>query len=539
MKTWFVVLLAGCLAVTLVYGCAAKKEVAKDPFFEKWNVMADTSHGTSPVARDKTIDLPPELREEILAEEEKAKEAAVEPERPLPRNRVTLKMRDADIGVILRALARAADQNMVIKSAVKGNISVDFEKVRWDEAFLSLMRSNMLTYVWEGDIIRIVTVADLENELRLKEIQQKKMEQQKIQERLSPLVTMVVPIDFADTKQLAENIGGFLTKNEKGEPYGSVKVSEHTNAIILQATKDDLRKILPLIQKIDKPTPQIRIEANIVETNKDMARALGVQWGGMYGNTVSSGSKTSQYFITPGGSGGTAGVNPKTGDYTPFIPPSGISGQGYGVNFPVGTEAISNAGGAASLGLLFGTIGGSILEIQLSALEAEGKLNILSSPSITTLDNQTAFTENGERVPYVSIDEDGDREVKFEDAVLRLEITPHVIEGEQLKMKIIVKKDEVDLTRTVDGNPFIIKKQTDTTLIVKNGDTIVISGLSKQRTSDNESGVPWLKDIPFLGWAFKGQEKGRNMEEVLIFLTPRILPAHTVAAAEPVDVTVK
>jgi type IV pilus assembly protein PilQ len=178
---------------------------------------------------------------------------------------------------------------------------------------------------------------------------------------------------------------------------------------------------------------------------------------------------------------------------------------------------------------MFGLIGGNILDIQLSALQKDGKLNILSSPSITTMDNQKAFTENGEKVPFVTTDKDGNREVKFEDAVLRLEITPHVIDESYLSMKILVKKDEVDTSRTVDGNPFIIKKQTETQLIVQDGETIVISGLTKQRGMDSESGVPWLKDVPVLGWIFKGQGKSESMEDVLIFITPKILPPAVVA----------
>ena len=167
-------------------------------------------------------------------------------------------------------------------------------------------------------------------------------------------------------------------------------------------------------------------------------------------------------------------------------------------------------GGAASLGLMFGSIGGNLLDLQLSALQNDGKLNILSSPSITTLDNQKAFTENGERVPYSTLDTTVNppiRTVKFEDAVLRLEITPHVIDGQNLLMKILVKKDEVDTSSNVDGNPFIIKKQTETTLIVQDGETIVISGLTKQRERASVSGVPGLKDIPVLGWLFKGEGK--------------------------------
>jgi type IV pilus assembly protein PilQ len=172
------------------------------------------------------------------------------------------------------------------------------------------------------------------------------------------------------------------------------------------------------------------------------------------------------------------------------------------------------------------------LEMQLSALQQDNKLNILSSPSITTLDNQKAYTSNGEKVPYVTQENSGGtitNTVKFEEAVLKLEITPHVIDGKHLKMKILVQKDEVDPSRSVQGNPYIIKKQTETNLIVEDGETIVISGLSKQTTSGSDNGVPGLKDIPGLGWLFKSDAKKEAMQEVLIFITPRILPPRILA----------
>ena len=310
-------------------------------------------------------------------------------------------------------------------------------------------------------------------------------------------------------------------------------MDEHSNSLIISAIKEDILKMMPIIEKLDKPTPQIQIRANIVETSKDTARNLGIQWGGMYSTGVGSNERL---FITPGGSGGSATPpgSAAAGTYTPNYGTSGISGQGYGVNFPVASAAMAAAGGAGSLGMMLGRIGGNILDIQLNALQKDGKLNILSSPSITTMDNQLAFTENGERVPYSTIDTSvtpPTRTVKFEDVVLRLEITPHVIDGRNLSMKILVKKDEVDMSRAVEGNPFIIKKQTSTTLIVQDGETIVISGLTKQRGTDAVSGVPWLKEIPFLGWLFKGEGKSESMEEVLIFITPKILPA-TLAAVE-------
>jgi type IV pilus assembly protein PilQ len=291
---------------------------------------------------------------------------------------------------------------------------------------------------------------------------------------------------------------------------------------------------MPIIEKIDKPTPQIQIRANIVETTKDTARNLGIQWGGMYARTVGS----DNLYINPGGTGGSAAPpgSALAGTYTPTYGSSGMSGQGYGVNFPISSAAMTAAGGAASLGLMFGSIGGNILDLQLSALQQDGKINILSSPSITTLDNQMAFTENGARVPFSTLETTGGtttKTVKFEDVVLRLEITPHVIDGRNLSMKILVKKDEVDEVEThkVDGNPRIIKKQTSTSLIVQDGETIVISGLTKQKGSNSVNGVPGLKDIPVLGWLFKGEGKSESMEEVLIFITPRILPA-TIAAVK-------
>ena len=143
------------------------------------------------------------------------------------------------------------------------------------------------------------------------------------------------------------------------------------------------------------------------------------------------------------------------------------------------------------------------------------------------MDNQKAFTENGDRVPFVTNQVSGGtvtQTTQFEDVVLRLEITPHVIDGKNLKMTILVKKDEVDLSRKSSlGDPYILKKQTQTTLIVKDGETIVISGLTKQKKTENENGWPWLKDIPVLGWLFKAEGKSDSMEEVLIFITPHIL----------------
>jgi type IV pilus assembly protein PilQ len=380
----------------------------------------------------------------------------------------------------------------------------------------------------DGDIIRVVTMDDLDQGLKLAAFQDKRKAQALEGSKVSPLVTMVVSIDYADAESLKDNLQEFLTKDKDGKvTRGSVKVDKNSNSIIVQAIRDDLTRMIPLVEKLDKPTPQINIKANIVETTKDTARNLGIQWGGAYNRAIDG----RNLYITPGGSGGSTTSTPMAGSYTPTSGTAGLSGQGFATSFPAAAIAATNP---ASLGLMFGTIGGNILEMQLNALQQDNKLNILSSPSITTLDNQKAYTSNGERVPYVTQETSGGtttNTVKFEEAVLKLEITPHVIDGKSLKMKILVQKDEVDTSRNVQGNPFIIKKQTETNLIVEDGETIVISGLSKQTTSGAESGVPWLKDIPGFGWLFKGDAKKEAMQEVLIFITPRILPPRVVALA--------
>jgi len=486
-------------------GCAGKKTIKKDPFFEKWKAMAEKSKGYSPAPSTRTIDLPERINK-IEALDEKAK---VKHERLLPTQKVTLRMYKSNIISVFRALARLANQNILISPNVKGEISINIQNTSWDQVFRGILRTHGLTYTWEESIIRVMTTEDMEQDLKIDAIQEKRKAHKITIKRVEPLLTRIVNINFADTKELKKNLNEFLTKDKEGKPRGSVMVDEHTNSLIIQAIKDDIVKMISLIEKLDRPTLQILIEANIVETTRDTARELGIQWGGLYHGK--------NYWITPGANAGGVMGSSLT---NPINPTTGMA-----ANFP----ADLSTGAGFTIGVVSEKVGDYLLNIQLSALQKEGKLNILSSPSITTLDNQMAFTENGEKVPYVATDKEGNREVRFEDAVLRLEITPHVIDGKNMKMKIMVKKDEVDISRTVEGNPFIIKKHTETNLIMRDSETIVISGLTKTIKSESESGVPELKDIPIFGWLFKSKGDSDKMEEVLIFITPHILRKQVVS----------
>ena len=504
-----VLLFTGMLAA----GCSGPKKAEKDAFFDKWHTMSQTATGHSPVFKPKSVELPPEVSKSQLPPGVEAKK--------LPKMMVSLKMRQADVKAVVRSLARIADQNILIKNEIKGEITVDFRGISWDQAFNSILRAQGLTYVWEGDILRVISAEDMDRDMKIEALTEKRRANEMASKLIDQLHIVIVNVDYADVKSMQTNLQEFLTKDKDGKPRGSVKVDEHSNSLIIHAIRDDLTRMIPIIEKIDKPTPQILIKAHIVETSKETARQLGILWGGSY----KAGVGDHNLYLTPGG--GSAGDG--TGKAT--FPATGFTGTGMGVYLPSFSGATAGSPYGA-LGLSFGTLAGNIVEVQLNALQTEGVLNILSSPSITTLDNQKAYTENGEKVPVVSTDNEGNRTVRYEDAVLRLEIKPHVIDGTNLKMGIIVKKDEVDTTRTVDNNPFIIKKQTETSLIVRDGETIVISGLTKQNTQKITTGIPALKDVPLLGWLFKGEDKSETMQEVLVFITPKILPPYVTAAAE-------
>ncbi|EGY26625.1 bacterial type II and III secretion system family protein [Desulfovibrio sp. A2] len=513
----FVVLLAAAFIVGAL-GCAQRKEEA-DPFFDKWKTMATNSTGFSPSR--ETRDLKPRavLRQEKVAEEQDQQA------RPLPTVPVTLKLHNVDVGVALRSLAAAAGRNIILSPGVKGAVNVNVNRVPWADVFKGMLDSNGLDYAWQGELIKVMTMADKKAELERTTLENQRMAQKLKGRKVGPLITSVLDVRYAEAAELKKNLEGFLSKDDMGKPVGSVVVDTFTNSLIIQAVEDDQRKLMTLVANLDKPRSQIQLKAHIVEATKETARDLGIQWGGV--NRVGNMAGSNSLWITPGGTNGAPSTTyPGTWSYNPFFGSPGVSGQGSGINFPIDTTGKSGAG---SLGLMFGTIGGNILEMQLSALQENSKINILSSPSISTLDNQMAFTENGEKVPYVSTNAQGDREVKFEDAVLRLEITPHVIDEKNLKLKVLVKKDEVDLTRTVEGNPFIIKKQTETTLIVQDGETIVISGLTKDRKTTSREGIPGLHDVEGLGWLFGRDAKGSKLEEVLIFITPTVLPYRELA----------
>jgi type IV pilus assembly protein PilQ len=489
-------IIAGVICLLLVNSCAAPKVEKQDPFFDKWKTRAETSKGYSPAERKPLSEQPQVIRPKEPPREAKVSEATL---KPLPTRTISLKMTNIDVAVVLRALARASDLNIIVSEQVTGKININIAQAPWDQVFLGILRTQGLSYSWEGEIIRIMTADDMEADI-------KRQTRQRELTLAEPPLTRIIPIRFSSAQRLKDNLEKFLSVDKNDKAIGSILVDEHTNSLIIQAIRNDMTSIISVIEQLDQATPQVLIEAFIVEANKDVARELGIQWGGV-ARTGALGSGTG--FATGRGNQSLGGnvntaVNPSSGTVVD-LPAQALSGF----------EPFA-------LGLVYQNIGDALLSAQLSALQDQGKLNILSSPSITTLDNQTAFIESGEDIPFQTV-EDGEVNVEFKKAVLSLKVTPHVIDDKTLKMYINVHKDEADFSRTVLGNPTILTKNAETNVIQFNGQTIVIGGLNKETTTRSDTGVPYLQDVPGLGYLFKRKGSEDRLEDLLIFITPHIL----------------
>lgn len=381
------VVVATVLVLSLVSGCA-KKEPKGPDIMEKWRVMAAQSVGHSPEPRSDlteqdmdrlTIDKP-----KFLVERERRNARA------LPHFNVSLRMHNANLISVIQALARAAGQSIVVSPTVQGTVNINIVDMPWDQVFRGVLSSNRLSYSWEGDIIRILTADDLESDLAFEVLRKKRQFERMELEKLEPLSTAVVKIKYSDAESLKGSLEKFLSK-EGANALGSIEVDTHTNSLMVQAISSDLKKIIKLVSRLDSPRKQIRLKAFIVETTTDTARALGVQWGGLYQGRATEGNNI---FLVPGGTDGKADGDGKW-VYDPTLNDNkgGVSGQGYSFNFLPSSDIFPSNGNGMSLGMMFGKLAGNILEMQLHALEKESLLNIISSPSITTMDNQKAYTE--------------------------------------------------------------------------------------------------------------------------------------------------
>lgn len=415
----------------------------------------------------------------------------------------SMEFRDADIKDVLRAVGQAAQLNMIVGDAVSGTVSLSLKNVSILDALEAILKTKGLTYVRDANILRVVAFSDV---------------------RAEDMETRIFPLGYADGKETLDIVEKL--KSDKARVSSDVRM----NAIVVKDLSLNLDKMERLLRNLDARTPQVLIEAQIVEVSSNYSRELGIQWGGRYNGSSSQ--------ITGGATGnGSAGssVVPAIGNNTffPLTGDIGLSGNAYVVNLP----AAVGAGAGGALGMTFGRLGGRrMLDLQLSAMQATGNGKILSNPKVMTVNNKEAKISSGIDIPVriVSSTAVGSTSsVQIISASLVLSTTPVITNDNRISLAVKVEKAEPDFTRQVDGIPTIVKRAANSELVVNNGETIVLGGIYSKNEGSAESGVPILSKIPLIGWLFKKTSKFDDQSELLIFITP------TIVQAEPLSVDPK
>jgi len=417
--------------------------------------------------------------------------------------RINLAIKDANIQHVLAFLARVGGVNIVTNDKVSGTVSFYLEDVPWDLALDMILKISGMDYVKEEGIYRVAPVADIQKEYEL-EVEKKK----KITE-LKQLQVKLIPVNYAEAKAMIKQVQSILSAK------GQVSVDDRTNTLIVKDIEEHVLAVDDLVRRLDAQTPQVLIEARIVEASSDFSKQVGVQWGGNALASPATGNETGLIFpSTIGLAGGAAGAQSNTaGLYSTDAP-------NYAVNLP----AAAGQGAGGAIGLTLGSIGQAAnLYLRLSAAEEEGVVKIVSAPRITTVDNMKASIKQGVSFPVSVVSAQGVN-TQFFKAELSLNVTPHVTQDGNIQLQIEITKNEPDFSQVgANGNPTIRTKEAKTELLLKDGDTTVIGGIFTRSTTKNYKRIPFFADLPLLGWFFRNSNESERRSEMLIFITPRIV----------------
>ena len=395
---------------------------------------------------------------------------------------ITLTLKDADIKDVLKTFSVLTDLNIVLDPGVSGSVTVELRDVPWDQALDLILKINGLDYVLENNVLRVASISKLASEKSARAsfaIEQ---------EKARPLKTVLKPISYSKASDIASLLSSdsYLLSTR-----GSVTVDERTNTLILRDVVDRIDGILRLIDSLDLPTPQVVIEGRIVETTRQFSRALGVSWG-------FSGIMDAEH------------------------------GNDTGLRFPNSIEVIGDVdlpAGNPVLGMTFGDILNTFnLDFLLMAAESDGYARVVSTPRVTTQNLQAASIRSGLQIPVQTV-ANNTVTVQYVDATLRLEVTPQITAEGTVNLEINIKKQRPAPEFAVVGgrNAPIFTRDAQTELLVRDGGTTVIAGIYEITEGENENRIPGLHKIPIFGWLFKNKSIKRDHDELLIFITPRIV----------------
>ena len=440
--------------------------------------------------------------------------------------KLSLNFQNIEVRALLQVIADFTNFNVVTSDTVTGNVTLRLKDVPWDQALDIIMQSKGLGVKKSGNVLWIAP----KDELAAKE--QVELEAKKKIADLEPLRTQSFQLNYTKAETIAKGLTGQGDSGGGGggaggqntrilSPRGSVLFETRTNQLFVSDIPSKLEEVQALIAKIDIPVRQVLIEARIVEADDSFGRALGIKLGstdlrglrgGIPGYSVGGGN-----YVTIGGNYSNVGV--QTGQ-TPNTSTSYAPDSQF-VNLPA--AALSSGAAAATFGLsLFSAAANRFLNLELSAMESEGKGKIVSSPRVVTADQQKASIEQGEEIPYQVATSSGATSIQFKKAALRLEVTPQITPEGNVIMQLDVSKDSRG-ANTPNAGPAINTKKVDTQVLVENGGTVVIGGIFTQDDRDELNKVPLLGDIPILGHLFRNKSRVSTKTELLVFITPKIV----------------
>ncbi|MFT6301172.1 MAG: type IV pilus assembly protein PilQ [Granulosicoccus sp.] len=440
-----------------------------------------------------TVELKPTSKDEI-EENRKAKFGYV-------GEKLSLNFQDIEVRSVLQLLADFTDLNIVVSDSVKGKLTLRLKNVPWDQALEIILQSKSLGKRQTGSVIMIAPAEEIANREKVE------LEALKQKTELAPLRTEFFQANYAKAKDLAKLLktedGGIMTER------GTVSVDDRTNTLLINDTIDQLEIIRALVHRLDVPIRQVLIESRIVIASDDFNRDIGVRWGANRNSANPGGSTTGDGIVAAGSSQGVQDlINGET-----------LGTGRYNVNLPA-----NNAAGTLGIALAklpFGTL----LELELSAMQAEGNGEVISSPRVITANQHEAYIEQGVEIPYLEASSSGATSVSFRKAVLGLTVTPQITPDDRIIMDLKVNKDTVG---EIFGAgqlqvPSIDTREVSTQVLVNNGETVVLGGVYEQSILNKVDMVPFFGNLPLIGRLFQHTVNTDDKSELLVFVTPKII----------------
>ena len=417
--------------------------------------------------------------------------------------RLTLNFQDIETRAVLQLLADASGQNIVVSDSVSGNVTLRLQNVPWDQALDIVLRTKGLDKRKQDNVIIVAPQAELAAREKADLAARKDVQE------LAPLRSEYLQVNYAKAKDMEALIKS--QNNSLLSPRGSVTVDERTNTLLLQDTSDRLADVRRLVATLDIPVRQVLIESRIVIVSNDFKRELGAIFG--FTGWHANGNTLYNTAGTAAGINNNSGTPPAGSAFT--VPPAA---NRYNVNLPVGNPA-----GSIALGVLGSNF---VVDLELSAAQAETQANIISSPRVVTANQKEATIEQGVEIPYQQSASSGATTIQFKKAVLSLKVTPQITPDNRIIMDLDVRDDSVGNVVVASGGvnvPSINTREIATQVLVNDGQTVVLGGILETTQREDDTKVPYLGDIPFLGHLFKNTSHQDNKDELMIFITPKIV----------------